>query len=81
MINIQQDAAILNKMYPNVPIPKIMEFLMKLVKQHPNLNDQQVVDLLKTVFEQLKNKKQQQQPQQPQTPFQGVLSQLPTGVK
>ena len=80
MINIQQDAAILNKMYPNVPIPKIMEFLMKLVKQHPNLNDQQVVDLLKTVFEQLKNKKQQH-PQQPQAPFQGVLSQLPTEVK
>lgn len=83
---------ILNKQFPNVPIPKIVEFLAKFVKQYPQLNDGQLVDLLKTVFTHLSSKKTGNAPMQmpPQTqtvpqvpkPFgQNLLSNLPQGVR
>ena len=75
MININQDAAVLNKQFPNVPISKIVEFLTGLTKQYPQLNDVQIVDLLKTVFTQMQNKGQpSQQPQQ--QPMQSIVNQV-----
>lgn len=91
MININQDAALLNKQFPNVPIPKIVEFLTKFVRQYPQLNDEQLIDLLKTVFAHLASKKTgaapmqmpaqtQQVPQTPRPFGQSLLSNIPTGA-
>lgn len=71
MVNIQQDAMIINKQFPNIPIPKLVQFIAQLVQKYPNIDDQGVVQLLQGSFSALQKKKAQ--------PFSGLMNQLQVG--
>jgi hypothetical protein len=75
MINIPRLLPLVRKEFPNMPLPKLLKTMQAFAQAHPNLTDEQAVQAFQLAMQKVK------QPQAPQPPFQGLMGQLPTGVR
>jgi hypothetical protein len=75
MINIPKLLPIVRKEFPKTPLPQILKAMNAFAQTHPNITDEQAIQAFQLGMQQSK------QPQASQPPFQGLVNQLPTGVR
>lgn len=74
MINIPRLLPIVRKEFPTTPLPQILKAMSDFAKAHPDLTDEQAVQAFQVGMQKAR------QPKAPQPPFQGLISNLPTGA-
>ena len=71
-INIPKLLPIVRKEFPTVPLPKLLKVMSDFSKKHKDITDEQAIASFQTAMQKMK---------QPQPRFQGLMGQLPTGVR
>lgn len=74
-INIPRLLPIVRKEFPKVPLPKLLKAMSDFAQTHPNITDEQAVQIFQLGLQKAR------QPRAPQPPFQGLINQLPTGAR
>ena len=75
MINIPKLLPIVRKEFPKTPLPQLLKAMNAFAQAHPNLTDEQAIQAFQLGMQQAK------QPKTQQPPFQGLINNLPQGVK
>jgi hypothetical protein len=75
MINIPRLLPVVRKEFPNTPLPQILKAMAAFAQAHPNLTDEQAVQAFQIGMQ------KSRQPRASQPPFQGLISNIPTGVR
>jgi hypothetical protein len=75
MINIPRLLPIVRKEFPKTPLPQILKAMNAFAQAHPNLTDEQALQAFQLGMQKVK------QPKPKLPPFQGLIGNLPMGVR